>query len=66
MIELDQHEVSYLSICRHFREIYKTVKEDETDKTKEVGVKYADYSIFLLISTFPSMKRCLFVGDILS
>uniref|UniRef100_T1J1H9 PCI domain-containing protein n=1 Tax=Strigamia maritima TaxID=126957 RepID=T1J1H9_STRMM len=37
MIELDQHEGSFLSICKHFRAIYVTpsVQEDE-EKRKEV------------------------------
>jgi len=34
MIELDQHEGTYLNICRHYRAIYDTpcIKEDDTKK----------------------------------
>lgn len=37
MIELDQHEGSYLAICKHYRAIYDTavIKED-LDKRNEV------------------------------
>lgn len=36
MIELDSHEGSFLSICRHYRAIYdsKSVQEDETEKKR--------------------------------
>ena len=37
MIELDQHEGSYLAICKHYLAIYNTdqIKKDK-DKMKEV------------------------------
>ena len=37
MIELDEHEGSYLSICKHYRAVYDTteIKENQ-DKAKEV------------------------------
>ena len=37
MIELDEHEANYLSICKHFRAIYDTeaIKKD-AEKNKEV------------------------------
>ncbi|XP_047480699.1 LOW QUALITY PROTEIN: 26S proteasome non-ATPase regulatory subunit 12-like [Penaeus chinensis] len=36
MIELDSHESSFLSICRHYRAIYdsKSVQEDEAEKKR--------------------------------
>lgn len=36
MIELDSHEGSFLSICRHYRAIYdsKSVQEDEAEKKR--------------------------------
>lgn len=37
MIELDEHEGSYLAICKHYRAVYETpeIKEDK-DKMREV------------------------------
>ena len=36
MIELDSHEGSFLSICRHYRAIYdsKSVKDNEEEKKR--------------------------------
>ena len=36
MIELDQHEGSYLSICKHYRAVYDTpvIKEDPGRRTE--------------------------------
>ena len=41
MIELDEHEGSYLAICKHYRAIYDTpqVKENK-DKMKEVYLRH--------------------------
>lgn len=41
MIELDQHEGSYLSICKHYRAIYNTqVVKDDTEKRNEVNTTF--------------------------
>ena len=38
MIELDEHEGSYLEICKHYRAIYQTPQvKEEKDKMKEVS-----------------------------
>ena len=38
MIELDEHEGSYLAICKHYRAIYDTPQIQESkDKMKEVS-----------------------------
>ena len=37
MIEMDQHECSYLSICRHYRAIFDTPSiQDDTEKKNDV------------------------------
>jgi len=37
MIELDEHEGSYLAICRHYRAVYDTQEiKDSPEKAKEV------------------------------
>lgn len=37
MIELDEHEGSYLKICKHYNAVYQTPEiKDDKDKMKEV------------------------------
>lgn len=38
MIELDEHEGSYLAICKHYRAVYETPEiKDDKDKMREVN-----------------------------
>lgn len=38
MIELDEHEGSYLAICKHYKAVYDTSEVKENgDKAREVG-----------------------------
>ena len=38
MIELDEHEGSYLAICKHYKAVYETPEiRENPDKLKEVG-----------------------------
>jgi len=41
MIELDEHEGSYLAICKHYRAVFDTTEIKENgDKAREVSGKF--------------------------
>jgi len=57
MIELDQHEGTYLSVCRHYRAIYDTpcIQEDEAKKLETL--KYM--SLYVILSPFDNEQSDL-------
>lgn len=59
MIELDEHEGSYLAICKHYRAVYETpeIKEDK-DKMREVI--YILYYMFKKVSLDKQMSEILY------
>lgn len=57
MIELDQHEGSYLSICKHFRAIYDTPSIQE-DKTKRHDA-LRNVVIYLVLSPYDNEQSDL-------
>ncbi len=53
MIELDQHEGSYLSICKHFRAIVETeAVKDDADKKMEVRKGLIPMKVFTVWQEF--------------
>ena len=50
MIELDQHEGSYLSICRHFRAMLNTPRIQENNDLKKDLLRQA--VLYLLLSPY--------------
>lgn len=47
MIQLDQHEGSYLSICKHYRAIYDTpCIQAESEKWQQVKAIAYEMSVF--------------------
>ena len=49
MIQLDQHEGSYLSICKHYRAIYDTpCIQAESEKWQQVRIYIYIYIFFFL------------------
>lgn len=57
MIEVDQHEGSYLSICKHYRAMYNTevIQQSETDR--RVMMQHA--ILYLLLSPFDNEQSDL-------
>ena len=50
MIDLDEHEGSYLAICKHYKAVYETGEiTDNSEKAKEV--------IVFAINPFPQRKN---------
>lgn len=68
MIQLDQHEGSYLSICKHYRAIYDTpciqaesekwqqVKNKQQNKTKTLHTK----CVYLPVTNMHFMTRWIY------
>ena len=57
MIELDQHEGSYLSICRHYRAILSTPKVHENVECRKEYLRYA--VLYLLLSPYTNEQSDL-------
>ena len=57
MIDVDQHEGSYLSICKHYRAMYHTdvIQENETDR--RMMMQHA--ILYLLLSPFDNEQSDL-------
>jgi len=55
MIKLDQHNASYLSVCKHYRQIYDTPRiKDNTDLMSEA---LKNVVIYLLLSPFDNEQQ---------
>ena len=57
MIELDQHEGSYLSICRHYRAILSTPKVHDSVECRKEYLRYA--VLYLLLSPYTNEQSDL-------
>jgi len=57
MIELDQHEGSYLSICRHYRAILTTPRVQENTESRKEYLRYA--VLYLLLSPYTNEQSDL-------
>jgi 26S proteasome regulatory subunit N5 len=54
MIELDEHEGSYLKICKHYNAVYQTPEiKDDKDKMKEVC------NVFTVLHIYVDTYYCL-------
>jgi len=57
MIELDQHEGTYLSVCRHYRAIYDTPCIQEDEEKKLEALKYM--TLYVILSPFDNEQSDL-------
>lgn len=57
MIELDQHEGSYLSICKHFKAVYNTPQIQEDTEKKHVALKKV--VMYLVLSPYDNEQSDL-------
>lgn len=70
MIDVDQHEGSYLSICKHYRAMYHTDVIQENEIDRRMMMQHA--ILYLLLSPFDNEQSHLthrflqekFVGEI--
>lgn len=65
MIQVDQHEGSYLSICKHYRAIYDTpcILEDES-KWQQVPFKLALIPVLYFLALLFYKKHCHFICNL--
>ncbi len=57
MIQLDEHEGSYLNICRHYRAIYNTPSIQENEKERLLTIK--NVALFIVLSPFDNEQSDL-------
>jgi 26S proteasome regulatory subunit N5 len=57
MIEMDEHDNSYLNICRHYRAIFDTPKIQENEREKLQTLK--NVSLFIVLSPFDNHQSDL-------
>lgn len=57
MIELDQHEGSYLAVCKHFRAVYDTPQIQEDMEKKHVALKKV--VMYLVLSPYDNEQSDL-------
>ncbi|XP_064478635.1 26S proteasome non-ATPase regulatory subunit 12-like isoform X2 [Ornithodoros turicata] len=57
MIELDQHEGSYLAICRHFLALYNTPSIQDKQQEKQETLKYL--LLYLILSPYDNEQHDL-------
>ncbi|KAG8186063.1 hypothetical protein JTE90_005416 [Oedothorax gibbosus] len=57
MIELDQHEGSYLAVCKHFRAVYDTPQIQEDPQKRQVALKKV--VMYLVLSPFDNEQSDL-------
>ncbi|PRD23040.1 UNVERIFIED_CONTAM: 26S proteasome non-ATPase regulatory subunit 12 [Trichonephila clavipes] len=57
MIELDQHEGSYLAVCKHFRAVYDTPQIQEDTSKKQVALKKV--VMYLVLSPYDNEQSDL-------
>lgn len=50
MIEVDEHEGSYLAICKHYRAVYDTTEIKENQEKAKEALKYV--SLYLVLSPY--------------
>ena len=60
MIKLDQHNASYLAVCKHYKQIYDTprIKENTTHMSEALK----NVVIYLLLSPFDSEQQQILHG----
>nr|SVE73510.1 EOG090X04UV [Daphnia atkinsoni] len=57
MIDVDQHEASYLSICKHYRAMYNTTVIQENESNRRMMMQHA--ILYLLLSPFDNEQSDL-------
>lgn len=57
MIDVDQHEGSYLSICKHYRAMYNTTVIQENESDRRMMMQHA--ILYLLLSPFDNEQSDL-------
>ena len=67
MIELDEHEGSYLAICKHYKAVYETPEvRENADKMKEVMcILFINLpkSLFLLVWLLKTNPYCVAISE---
>lgn len=57
MIQVDQHEESYLKICKHYRAMYNTDVIQSNEADRKIMMQHA--ILFLLLSPFDNEQSDL-------
>ncbi len=57
MIELDQHEGTYLNICRHYRAVYETPSIRDNPSEKLRILKHVVLFVVLRLESFTNYKH---------
>lgn len=57
MIDVDQHEAAYLSICKHYRAMYNTDVIQENEADRRMMMQHA--ILYLLLSPFDNEQSDL-------